>query len=112
MRPPLLNPLFASAQSLPGVGPRIEALIARAVGADGDDALVRDLLFHLPNGFVDRRNRPPLYEMPPSGYVTVEGVVERHRAAAAGLGGALAHHPGGGQRRDPGRLFQSAQPTG
>ena len=84
MRPSLLNPLFASLTSLPGVGSRIEALIARAVGADGDDAVVRDLLFHLPNGFVDRRNRPPLYQLPPSGYVTVEGVVERHEQPRPG----------------------------
>jgi ATP-dependent DNA helicase RecG len=33
--------------------------------------------FHLPNGFIDRKNRPPLYQMPPSGHVTVEGTVER-----------------------------------
>ncbi len=77
MRPSRLDPLFAPATALPGVGPRVGALIARAVGAEGDDALVRDLLFDLPSGLVDRRERPPLYEMPPSGPVTVEGVVER-----------------------------------
>jgi ATP-dependent DNA helicase RecG len=77
MRPSRLDPLFAPARSLPGVGPRIGALIAKAVGAEGEEALVRDLLFHLPGGIVDRRNRPPLYQMPPSGPVTVEGVVER-----------------------------------
>jgi len=77
MRPSLLDPLFAPALALPGIGPRIAPLIARALGLDGDEALVRDLLFHLPAGAVDRRNRPPLYQMPPSGLVTVEGVVER-----------------------------------
>ena len=77
MRPSRLDPFFASARSLPGVGPKIGALIARAVGAEGDDALVRDLLFHLPSGIVDRRHRPPLYQMPPSGPVTVEATVER-----------------------------------
>jgi ATP-dependent DNA helicase RecG len=76
MRPSALDPLFADVTSLQGVGPKIAALIGRAVGADGD-ALIRDLLFHLPTGAVDRGNRPPLYEMPPSGPVTVEGVVER-----------------------------------
>ncbi len=77
MRPSRLDPLFAPATALPGVGPRVSALIARAVGAEGEEALVRDLLFHLPTGLVDRRQRPPLYQMPPSGPVTVEGVVER-----------------------------------
>ncbi len=76
MRPSRLDPFFASALSLPGVGPKTGALIARVVGAE-DDAIVRDVLFHLPTAIVDRRNRPPLYEMPPSGPVTVEGVVER-----------------------------------
>ncbi|MGH6923548.1 MAG: ATP-dependent DNA helicase RecG [Propylenella sp.] len=77
MRPALLDPLFASARSLPGVGPKIAALFARAIGTDDEEPLIRDLLFHLPSGFIDRRKRPPLYEMPPSGPVTVEGVVER-----------------------------------
>jgi ATP-dependent DNA helicase RecG len=77
MRPSLLDPLFAPADSLPGVGPRIGTLIARAVGAEEETPLVRDLLFHLPGGFVDRRERPPLYAMPRSGVVTIEGVVER-----------------------------------
>jgi ATP-dependent DNA helicase RecG len=77
MRPSRLDPLFAPATSLPGVGPRISELMARVVGADDGNALVRDLLFHLPSGAIDRRNRPPLYQMPPSGPVTVEGIVER-----------------------------------
>ena len=77
MRPSLLDPLFAPAQTLPGVGSRIAALIARAVGAEGEAPIVRDVLFHLPAGAIDRRRRPPLYEMPPSGIVTVEGTVER-----------------------------------
>jgi ATP-dependent DNA helicase RecG len=77
MRPSLLDPLFASARVLPGVGPRVAALLARAVGVEGEEPLVRDLLFHLPGGAIDRSRRPPLYEMPPSGTVTVEGVVER-----------------------------------
>ncbi len=77
MRPSLLDPLFAPARSLPGIGARLEQLMARAVGADGDAALVRDLLFHLPGGFIDRRERPPLYRLPTTGTVTVEGTVER-----------------------------------
>src|SRR5688500_6168654 len=77
MRPSRLDPLFAPVETLPGVGPRIGQLIARAVGAEGDEPLLRDLLFHLPASCTDRRQRPPLYEMPQSGTVTVEGTVER-----------------------------------
>ena len=77
MRPSRLDPFFAPARSLAGIGPRIAALIARAVGADGEEPLVRDLLFHLPSGLIDRRERPPLYQLPQAGIVTVEGNVER-----------------------------------
>ena len=77
MRPSRLDPLFAPARSLPGVGARIAQLMARTIGVEGDEPLVRDLLFHLPTGLIDRRNRPPLYQLPQSGTVTVEGTVER-----------------------------------
>jgi ATP-dependent DNA helicase RecG len=77
MRPSLLDPLFAPAVALSGVGPRTGELIARAVGVEDGQALVRDLLFHLPTGLVDRGQRPPLHALPRSGVVTVEGVVER-----------------------------------
>jgi ATP-dependent DNA helicase RecG len=76
MRPSLLDPLFAPVRALPGIAARLSELIAKALGSD-EEPLVRDLLFHLPTGFIDRRNRPPLYEMPRSGHVTVEGTVER-----------------------------------
>ncbi|MBA3518667.1 MAG: ATP-dependent DNA helicase RecG, partial [Rhizobiales bacterium] len=77
MRPSRLDPFFAPVRTLPGVGPKSAELIARATAAEGDEATVRDVLFHLPASFIDRRRRPPLYEMPPSGHVTVEGTVER-----------------------------------
>ncbi len=78
MRPSLLDPLFAPAETLSGVGPRVAALLGRIVGENGSPPLVRDLLFHLPASVTDRRHRPPLWQLPPSGPVTVEGVVERH----------------------------------
>ena len=83
------------------------SLIARVVGADDGDALVRDLLFHLPSGSIDRRNRPPLYQMPPSGPVTVEGIVERIEKPR-GYRRPVAHRARRRQRHDPGRLFQGA----
>src|SRR5579863_4264209 len=79
MRPPILNPLFASLSALPGIGPKVEKLFGRLLARDGEAARVIDLLFHLPAGFVDRRNQPKLSEVVPDTVVTVAVTVERHR---------------------------------
>jgi ATP-dependent DNA helicase RecG len=79
MRPPLLNPLFASVSTLPGIGPRLEKLYARLLGREGEARRIVDLLFHLPTGFVDRRNQPRLSEVKPDTVVTVAVTVEGHR---------------------------------
>src|ERR1700722_16302958 len=79
MRPPLLNPLFASVSTLPGIGPRLEKLYARLLTRDDDKPRIIDLLFHLPTGFVDRRSQPKLSEVVPDTVVTVAVTVERHR---------------------------------
>ena len=79
MRPNVLNPLFAALSALPGVGPKLEKLFARLLGRDGEPPRVIDLLFHLPTGFVDRRNQPKLSEVRPDTVVTVAVTVERHR---------------------------------
>ena len=79
MRPPVLNPLFAALSALPGIGPKLEKLFARLLTRDGDAARVIDLLFHLPAGFVDRRNQPKLSEVVPDTIVTVAVTVDRHR---------------------------------
>jgi ATP-dependent DNA helicase RecG len=79
MRPPLLNPLFASLSALPGIGPRLERLYARLLGRDDEKPRIVDLLFHLPTGFVDRRHQPKLSEVVPETVVTVAVTVERHR---------------------------------
>jgi len=79
MRPPLLNPLFASLTSLPGIGPRLEQLYARLL--ERDSPRVIDLLFHLPSGTIDRRARPKLNEVQPGQVVTVAVTVDDHRPA-------------------------------
>ena len=79
MRPPVLNPLFASLTSLPGVGPKLERLYARLL--DRDSPRVIDLLFHLPSGTIDRRARPKLRDVQPGQVVTVAVTIEEHRAA-------------------------------
>ena len=79
MRPPLLNPLFAAVSTLPGIGPRLEKVYARLLNREDAKPRIIDLLFHLPTGFVDRRNRPKLSEVKPDTVVTVAVTVEAHR---------------------------------
>ena len=79
MRPNLLNPLFASLTSLPGVGPKLEKLYAHLLGREAPR--VADLLFHMPSGTIDRRARPKLNEVQDGQVVTVAVTVEEHKPA-------------------------------
>ena len=79
MRPPVLNPLFAALSVLPGIGPKLEKVFARLIGREGEPPRIIDLLFHLPAGFVDRRNQPKLSAVEPDTVVTVAVTVDRHR---------------------------------
>jgi ATP-dependent DNA helicase RecG len=96
MRPAVLNPLFASASTLRGIGPKVEKSLARLVGRQDErgyaEARIVDLLFHLPSGLIDRSARPKLAALPQDGIVTVEVTVGRHRP------------PGGGGQRRPYRI--------
>ena len=83
MRPSLLNPLFASDTTLPGVGPKVAKLLARVTGRD-DGARVADLVFHLPTSSIDRRARPKLRDVEPGMVVTVAVTIDRHRAPPPG----------------------------
>jgi ATP-dependent DNA helicase RecG len=78
MRPRLLDPLFASLMSLPGIGPKLAKLFARLT--DRDPPRVLDVLFHLPSGTIDRRARPKLRDVVPDTIATVVVTVDRHRA--------------------------------
>ena len=79
MRPPVLNPLFASLSALSGIGPKLEKLFGRLIGCNGEPPRIVDLLFHLPIGSVDRRHQPKLSEVTPDTVVTVAVTVDRHR---------------------------------
>jgi len=79
MRPPVLNPLFASLSALSGIGPKLEKLFGRLIGRNGEPPRIVDLLFHLPTGFVDRRHQPKLSEVTPDTVVTVAVTIDRHR---------------------------------
>jgi ATP-dependent DNA helicase RecG len=82
MRPNLLNPLFGSLRSLPGIGPKQEQLFGRLLGRE--DPRLLDLLWHLPTGIVDRRARPKLRDVVPGMVATVAVTVDRHRAPPPG----------------------------
>jgi ATP-dependent DNA helicase RecG len=71
--PALIDSLFAPLTTLRGVGPSVAALIARAAGG----GRVLDLLFHLPDGFIDRRQRVSLRDAPTGAVVTFEAEVVR-----------------------------------
>ena len=79
MRPSLLDPLFAALSTLPGVGPKLEKLYCRLLGRADGPARVVDLLFHLPNGALDRRARPKLRDVVPGSVVTVAVTIDHHR---------------------------------
>ena len=78
MRPSLLDPLFATLTSLPGIGPKLFKLFARLL--DREAPRIADLLFHLPSGTIDRRARPKLRDVVPDTIATVVVTVDRHKA--------------------------------
>ena len=53
MRPEILNPLFAEAEVLKGVGPQVTKLLKRL-----DLTRVVDVLYHLPTGSIERLRVP------------------------------------------------------
>src|ERR1051325_713757 len=77
MRPRLLDPLFASLTTLPGIGPKLAKLFARLL--DREEPRVLDVLFHLPSGTIDRPARPKLRDVVPDTIVTVLVDVDRHK---------------------------------
>jgi len=78
MRPSRLDPLFAPARSLPGVGPRLEGLLKRLLREPDGGCLVVDLLLHFPAGFIARRPVKVIANLPAEGVVTLTLMVERH----------------------------------
>ena len=84
MRPVILNPLFAEARVLSGVGPRIEKLLGKVLACEGRPPRVRDLAFHLPAGLIDRRYRPKLIAAEPGRIVTVTVNVLDHKPGVRG----------------------------
>lgn len=75
MRPPILFPLFASINTLKGIGAKTQAFVSRLCG----DRVV-DLLWHLPSGLIDRTYSPKLINARPNVICTLKVKVTEHIA--------------------------------
>jgi ATP-dependent DNA helicase RecG len=86
MRPSLLDPLFAPVTTLDGVGTKVADMIANVVPNDVADRVPRlgDLLFVLPHGLIDRRDRPGIAGSAEGQIVTLELRVDRHQPSPRG----------------------------
>jgi ATP-dependent DNA helicase RecG len=73
-----LAPLFAPLTSLRGIGPAAAGLIARAAGGER----VIDLLFHMPESYLDRTARPTIRAARPGTVATLAVEVVRHERPA------------------------------
>ena len=86
MRPSILTPLFASAQSLTGVGPRVAVLLKKALRLPPGitEPRVIDLLWHAPTGVIDRRAEPTVAGAVPGTIATFAVRVLRHKPPPRG----------------------------
>ncbi len=74
MRPRSLYPLFTALTALPGVGPRLEPLFEKLAGPNPVD-----LLWHLPQGVIDRRFMPTIAEAPHGRVATLHVTIRAHQ---------------------------------
>jgi len=74
-----LDPLFAPLTSLRGIGPAVAALISKAAGG----SRVIDLLFHMPDSYLDRSARPTIRTARPGTVATLAVEVVRHERPAS-----------------------------
>lgn len=86
MRPIELTPLFASLQSLTGIGPRLVLLVKKCLDLPPGvtDPRVLDLLWHLPNGVIDRRAEPKVAGAVPGSIATLKVRILKHKAPPRG----------------------------
>ncbi|GLQ18374.1 ATP-dependent DNA helicase RecG [Maritalea porphyrae] len=78
-RPDILNPLFASVSTVKGVGPQLSKLMASFFGApENQDAVLLDVLMHMPSGIIDRRQQPGVQFAQPGAISTFLLHIDRH----------------------------------
>jgi len=92
MRPSILNSLFADAMSIKGVGPAVKKSLVNLIGYRPaleqanrfeHPLTIRDILFHMPTGCVDRRVVVPVAQLPVSQVGTAIVTVQRHYPSKA-----------------------------
>lgn len=81
LRPSLLDPLFAPAATLSGVGPKSAKSLDKLLGDETHPARVIDLIFHRPTGAIDRRPSNSIAEAPIGEIATFSAQVTEHRPA-------------------------------
>ncbi len=86
MRPDILNPLYASASVLTGVGPRVLSFLKKALRLPPGVAEPRvvDLVWHTPTGVIDRRAEPTVAGAVPGTIATFKVRVLKHRPSPRG----------------------------
>ncbi|WP_435668883.1 ATP-dependent DNA helicase RecG [Maritalea sp.] len=78
-RPDILNPLFASVSTIKGIGPQLSSLMAGFFGApENQDAILLDILMHMPSGIIDRRQQPGVQFAQPGTISTFLLHVDKH----------------------------------
>lgn len=87
MLSPLLDPWFSAVTRLKYVGPATTAALDKLLrptrmveAAELRDPVLRDLLFHLPVGVVDRRHITPVRDLHPGKIATIQVTVVEHHA--------------------------------
>ncbi|UYO01300.1 MAG: ATP-dependent DNA helicase RecG [Devosia sp.] len=84
-RPEVLAPLFRSLHAVKGVGDKLAALLNRYFGApEGQEAIVLDILMHMPTGVVDRRRQVGIAEAYLNQVVTLRLHIDRHQPPPRG----------------------------
>ncbi len=85
MRPSSLDPLFVTITSFTGIGPKIAALIARALGRENaEETKAVDLLLLPPHRLIDRRNQPGVAHALERSLVTLNLHVDQHLPSPRG----------------------------
>ena len=86
MRPAELTPLFAAAQSLSGIGPRLNLLLKKALALPPgvNEPRLIDLLWHMPTGVIDRRAEPTVTSAVPGTIATLQLRILKHRPPPRG----------------------------
>jgi len=84
-RPDILTPYFASLRSFKGVGPRLSALLDRLFDMrETGEAIVADLLMHMPERAIDRRAQVNIANAEVGQICTLKLHIDSHKPAPKG----------------------------